>query len=568
MFKSIKAILKKLNRILERKRKFYLVILFFLSIFLSIVETAGVSVVMPFISIASNPDMIDSGWYKYFFDFFDFSSKNRFIISFGAVIIAFYVFRSFYNIFYNYSLNKFSLGTFRYFATRLFKTYLGLPYKVYVQKNPSVLVQMISGEANNLSNLLLYMLRMFSEAVTVFFLYIFMLLVHWQITLVLTCILILIVLFVFATLIRFSKKLGERRYRANMKLSRIMWETFGNFKFIKLKGNEDQVFRVFSDSTNSLSHSSIISATLGTIPKNVLENLGFSLLIAAICYILWRYNSAAMVIPIISMYALALYRMLPAINRILENLNSIAYVQQSLHSIYEDFNLETDTEGSASIAFTRSIRGEHLCFRYVKGEEVIKNISLEIGIGEKVAFVGESGSGKTTLVDLIIGIYRPTAGHLYVDDILIDHTNIRSWRSKIGYIPQSIYLFDGSVGENVAFGSSDFNEEKIIEVLKKAKIWEFLASREGIHTRVGEGGIQLSGGQKQRIGIARALYHDPEVLVLDEATSSLDDETEAHIMNEIYDVSGSKTLIIIAHRLSTVERCDRRIHIEEGILAG
>ena len=567
MFRSIKAILKKLNRILERKRKFYLVLLFILSVFLSIVETAGVSVVMPFISIASNPDMSDSGWYKYFFDLLGFSSKNRFIIFFGVVIIGFYVFRSSYNIFYNYSLNKFSLGTFRYFATRLFKTYLGLPYKVYVQKNPSVFVQMISGEANNLSNLLLNILRMFSEAVTVLFLYIFMILVHWQITLFLTCILILIVLFVFATLIRFSKKLGEKRYRANMKLSRTMWETFGNFKFIKLKGNEEQVFRVFSDSTNSLSHSSIISATLGTIPKNVLENLGFSLLIAVVCYILWRYNSAAMVIPIISMYALALYRMLPAINRILENLNSIAYVQQSLHSIYEDFNLETDTEGSASITFTRSIRAENLCFRYVKGEEVIKNISLEIGTGEKVAFVGESGSGKTTLVDLIIGIYRPTAGHLYIDDALIDHTNIRSWRSKIGYIPQSIYLFDGPVGENVAFGS-DFNEEKIIGVLKKAKIWEFLAAREGIHTRVGEGGIQLSGGQKQRIGIARALYHDPEVLVLDEATSSLDDETEAHIMNEIYDVSGSKTLIIIAHRLSTVERCDRRIHIENGFLAG
>jgi ATP-binding cassette subfamily B protein/ATP-binding cassette subfamily C protein len=565
MFSSIKVILKKLNQILERRRKFYLVVLFFLSIFLSLIETAGVSVVMPFISIASNPDMIDSGWYKYFFDFFGFASKNRFVISFGAIIIIFYVFRSFYNIFYNYSLNKFSLGTFRYFATRLFKTYLGLPYKVYVQKNPSVLAQMINGEANNLSNLLLNILRMFSEVVTVLFLYIFMILVHWQITLVLTGILILIVLLVFATLIRLSKKLGEKRYIANMKLSRTMWETFGNFKFIKLKGNEDQVFRVFSDSTNSLSYSSIISATLGTIPKNVLENLGFSLLIAAVCYILWRYHSAAMVIPVISMYALALYRMLPAINRILENLNSIAYTQQSLHRIYEDLNLETDTEGSAPIAFTRSIRGENLCFRYVKGDDVIKNISLEIGIGEKVAFVGESGSGKTTLVDLIIGIYRPMKGHLYIDDVLIDHTNIRSWRSKIGYIPQSIYLFDGTVGENVAFGS-DSHEEKIIGVLKKAKIWEFLAAKEGIHTRVGEGGIQLSGGQKQRIGIARALYHDPEVLVLDEATSSLDDETEALIMNEIYDVSGSKTLIIIAHRLSTVERCDRRIQIEEGIV--
>jgi ATP-binding cassette subfamily B protein/ATP-binding cassette subfamily C protein len=235
--------------------------------------------------------------------------------------------------------------------------------------------------------------------------------------------------------------------------------------------------------------------------------------------------------------------------------------------IYDDLNLETDKEGFSPVAFTRSIRGENLRFRYLKGGDVIKNISLEIGIGEKVAFVGESGSGKTTLVDILIGIYRPVQGHIYVDDTLIDHNNIRSWRSKIGYIPQSIYLFDGTVAENVSFGS-EYDEEKLLHVLKIAKIWDFLESKEGIDTLVGEGGIQLSGGQKQRIGIARALYNDPEVLVLDEATSSLDDETEAQIMDEIYDVSGSKTLIIIAHRLSTVERCDRRIQIEDGVITG
>jgi ATP-binding cassette subfamily B protein/ATP-binding cassette subfamily C protein len=558
---------KKLNTLLERRRKLYLIVLFFLSIFLSVIETLGVSVVMPFISAASNPDTIDTGWYKYFFDLFGFDNKNKFIISFGIVIIIFYLFRSVYNIFYSYCVNKFSLGTFRYFANRLFKTYLALPYKVYVQKNPSVLSQMVSSEANNLSSLLLNLLMIFSEAFTVLFLYVFMVLVNWQITLVLTFILILIVLIVFVTLIRTSKRLGEKRYAANVKLSRTLWETFGNFKFIKLKGNEEKILNVFNDSVSRLSHVSVLSSTLGTVPKNILENLGFSLLIAAVCFILWRYNSAAMVIPVISMYALALYRMLPAINRIMGYFNSMAYLQKSLHIIYDDLNLETDNEGVSPVVFTKSIRGENLWFRYLKGGDVLRNVSLTIGAGEKIAFTGESGSGKTTLVDLLIGIYRPTQGQLYVDDVLIDQTNIRSWRGKIGYIPQSIYLFDGSVAENVAFGS-DHDEEKIVRVLKKAKIWNFLESQEGINTLVGEGGIQLSGGQKQRIGIARALYNDPEVLILDEATSSLDDKTEAEIMNEIYDVSGSKTLIIIAHRLSTVERCDRRIQIEDGVLVG
>jgi ATP-binding cassette subfamily C protein len=332
---------------------------------------------------------------------------------------------------------------------------------------------------------------------------------------------------------------------------------------LRLKGNEKEIFETFSDSTQKISRAEIITSTLGTIPKNILENLGFSLLIAAVCFILWRYNSAAMVIPVITMYALALYRMLPAVNRILQDANAIAYNQNSLNKIFEDINLETDQEGSEPVAFSKFVRGENLWFSYLTGGSVIKDVSFEIRIGEKVALTGESGSGKTTLADIMIGIFKPLEGSLFIDDTLLDNTNVRAWRSKIGYIPQSIYLFDGTVAENVVFGSEP-DEEKIILVLKKAKIWDFLESKDGIHTLVGEGGIQLSGGQKQRIGIARALYNEPEVLVLDEATSSLDDATEAQIMEEIYDISGNKTLIVIAHRLSTIKRCDRHIYIEDG----
>jgi len=563
MLDKLLSVPKKLNDLLDKRRKFLLIILFFAAILLSIIETAGVSIVMPFISVASTPDLIQSGRYRYFYDLFGFTNTNRFIISFGIAIIVFYFFRSLYNIVYSYAMNKFSLGTYRYFASRLFKTYLALPYKVYVQKNPSVLSQMIGGEASNLSSLLLNVLQIFSESFTVLLLYVFMLVVNLQITLVLTAILIVILFVVFSTLIRTSKKLGDKRYEANVRLSKTIWQTFNNYKFIKLKGNEKEIYNVFNDSTSKISRVSIISSTLGSIPKNILENLGFSLLIATVCYILWRYNTAAMVIPIISMYALALYRMLPAINRILGYFNTIAYLQRSLNMVYDELNLETDKEGSLPVAFKKSIRGENIWFSYLTGGEVIKDVSFEIRIGEKVAFTGESGSGKTTLVDIIIGIFLPLKGALYVDGVLIDKTNIRSWRSKIGYIPQSIYLFDGTVAENVAFGS-DPETDRITQVLKKAKIWNFLETKDGIHTKVGEGGIQLSGGQKQRIGIARALYNDPDILVLDEATSSLDDATEAEIMDEIYDVSGNKTLIIIAHRLSTVERCDRRIRIEDG----
>jgi ATP-binding cassette subfamily B protein/ATP-binding cassette subfamily C protein len=266
------------------------------------------------------------------------------------------------------------------------------------------------------------------------------------------------------------------------------------------------------------------------------------------------------------MYALALYRMLPALNKILGCFNQIAYFQHSLDVIYEDLNIPVEAEGAAAVQFEKSIRLEDVAVQYLAGDDVIKNVSFEIKKGEKVAFTGESGSGKTTLVDILIGIYTPSRGRVYVDDAAITDHTVRSWRSKIGYIPQDIYLFDGTVAENVAFGSPA-DEERIIMALKKANVWEFLEKKQGIRTRVGEDGIQLSGGQKQRIGIARALYGDPDVLVLDEATSSLDNETEAKIMDEIYDVSGNKTLLVIAHRLTTVDRCDRQIRIDNGCIA-
>jgi len=563
MFDDIKSIPRKLNKILDKRQKFLLVILFCMAIVFSLGETIGVSIVMPFITVASNPDLVNTGYYKIFFDMLGFSDATSFVIVFGILIIAFYFLRSLYNIFYTYSINKFSLGTYRYFAARLFKIYLALPFKVFAQKNPSVFSQTIIVEGYNLSQLIMHILNILAEAFTILLLYSFMVLVNWQITIVLTLILVFICVIVFFTLIQTSKKLGDKRIDASMSLNKTITETFRLFKFVKLKGNEDEIYNTFNESATKVANTTTITHTLGRIPKIILENLGFSLLIAAVCYILWQYDSAEMVIPVISMYALALYRILPATNRIIEQFNSVVFYYSSLKKIHDDLDYTTDKEKSAPLTFSRSIRANNLCFGYVEGDNVIKNINFEIKIGEKVGFIGESGSGKTTLIDLIIGIYRPLRGELYSDDTLINESNILSWRSKIGYIPQGIYLFDGSVAENVSFGSKH-DEDKIIDALKKAKIWDLFETKEGLSTRVGEGGIQLSGGQRQRIGIARALYNDPDILVLDEATSSLDDDTEKEIMDELYDLAGNKTLIIIAHRLSTLKRCDRCITIENG----
>jgi len=269
---------------------------------------------------------------------------------------------------------------------------------------------------------------------------------------------------------------------------------------------------------------------------------------------------------LLSMFVLGLYRLMPSVNRIMTSYNQIQFYRRSLDIVHNDLFYEVEELGDEPIAFEREIRLEHLSFSYIEGKEILHDIDLRIPKGARIAFTGESGSGKSTLVDLIIGLYRPQRGAIYIDDVELNENNVKSWRRKVGYIPQSIYLFDGTVAENVALGEA-IDRDRVVEVLKQANIWEFLEKHhQGLDTRVGEGGVKLSGGQKQRIAIARALYTDPEVLVLDEATSALDNETEARIMEEIYRISRDKTLIIVAHRLSTLEGCEKIYRLEKGRL--
>jgi len=518
---------------------------------------------MPFISIASNPGLLDSGIYRKVYDILSITPKESFIIYFGLAIIAFYLFRALYSVIHTYLINRYSMAINKHFSCRLFERILSIPYIVYVQKNSGEFISVINNEARQMSYLSLNIMQLVTELFTIILVYALMLVVNPKMTLVLTVILAVLVIFFLELLIIKNKSLGVKRVVSDRKTYHVLMEAFGNFKFVRLKGNKNELLASYSTAIDESLKSQVISNILGVVPKSILESLGFSLLIAAVIFILAKYKDASMVIPVISMYALALYRILPSIHRLLVNINNIAYVQHTLDKVNETIRQPVDSEGNGAVSFNESITLSNVSFKYVTGNPVINGISFKINKGEKIAITGESGGGKSTLADLIIGIYRPSSGKISIDGEELSELNIRSWRKKIGYIPQNIYLFDGTVAENVTIGSSP-NDAKIKQVLQKANIWDYLESKDGIYTKVGEGGIQLSGGQQQRIGIARALYDDPEILVLDEATSALDTETEEKIMDEIYDASMSKTLIIIAHRLSTVERCERKIHIEDG----
>lgn len=558
--------IKKLRYLLTKRDKQFLLFLLLFSIVISIIETAGISVIMPFIQVASDFSVIESN--KYFnaiYKFFSFDSHVEFVVTFGIVLIVFYIFRSAINLFYFYLLSRFSKGRYHLLAYRLFENYLGLSYKDFINRNSSELNKAIINEAQNLTTLISAILFMMSEIFIVLLIYAMMLYVNWKITLLLTIILGGNALFLMKVISPRIKQAGIDREAVQKKFFEIINSSFGNFKIMKLKSNNDKVLEEFAQSSYGFAKSNIINETYSHFPRLFLEAVGFSIVAFVVTYLVYKYQTdISGTMALISMFVLGLYRLMPSANRILTSYNQIQFTRKSLDIVHEDIMYDSEDLGDEEVEFKEKIELKGIYFEYVESRPIFKDLNLTIKKGEKIAFVGESGSGKSTLVDIIIGLYKPLEGKIFVDDTALTNKNIKNWRKKVGYIPQSVYLFDGTVAENVAFGST-IDMQRVKEVLKQANILDFLETHQkGIDTVVGEGGIKLSGGQKQRIAIARALYDNPEILVLDEATSALDNETEAKIMEEIYKISENKTLLIIAHRLSTIEGCDRVLKIKEG----
>lgn len=550
---------KKLNALLTKNDKRFLLYLVLFSIFIAVIETIGVTAIMPFISVASDFSVVESNqYYKWVYDLFEFSSPIDFVLIFGIVLILFYLMRSIFNLFYFYMLSRFSKGRTHLLAYRLFENYLGSSYKVFISRNSSELSKTIINETQYLTVMISAVLLMFSEIFVIIFIYIMMLYVSWKITLIMTIILLINALFLIKTISKKIKIQGKLREEYQKKFYEIINSTFGNFKMIKLQSNDKIIIDKFNTASYGFAKSNIITETLSHFPRLFLETIGFSLVAFIVIYLVYKNQTdISGTMGVLSMFILGLYRLMPSVNRLLTGYNQLQYYYKSLDIIHNDLMYDGEELGNENIEFNQNLILKNIAFEYVENKKVINSIDLVINKGDKIAFVGSSGSGKSTLVDIIMGLYRPTEGSIYIDGKDLTNLNIKSWRKKIGYIPQQVYLFDGTVAQNISFGL-EYDELKIKEVLRKAKILDFLESdQDGINTFVGEGGIKLSGGQKQRVAIARALYGNPEILVLDEATSSLDVKVEKKIMQEIYKIAFDKTLIIIAHRLSTIKDCNK-----------
>jgi len=557
---------QKLRLLLNKQNQANLLLLVLFSILISIVEAVGVSAVMPFIDIATNFNEIQSNnYYRYFFELLSFEKEIDFIVFFGVVLIGFYLVRGGLNWVYTYSMARFSQNLYTQTTKRLFKTYLSMPYRDFVEKNSSYLTKTIVTEASLVSTTISAILLMISEFFVIFFLYILMWIASWQVTLIFTIIMLIKVLFLTRTISTKIKLVGGVRASSQQAFYEIVNRVFGNFKYIKLqdKNRLSDIENHFSVEVEAYASSNVMHVFLGAFPRLFLETSGFVLIVLSLVLLLYvSQSNVSHILPVLSLFVLALYRLLPSVNRIVSGYNTLMYHHRSVDIVKDELATCTENLAINKIYFKREIILQNIGFAY-QDKQILAGVDLTIRKGDKVAFIGESGVGKSTLVDLIVGLHRPHSGTMLIDGIQLDSNNLQSWRSQIGYIPQQVYLFDGTVLENVCFGRP-VDRELLEMTLKQVNILDFLNSKQGVDTLVGEGGVQLSGGQKQRIAIARALYGKPEVVVLDEATSSLDGETELRIMQEIYRVSQNKTLIVIAHRLSTIEGCNRIFKISHG----
>ena len=540
---------------LEIKKSFFYLVVF--SIVISILEILGLSLLMPFITLATNKEYLtESEVLNDIYTFMEFENYLSFVTFFGIGLLIFYIIRFIMLSLYSYKSLKFINYITHFVMTRLFKNYLYMEYSTFVLKNTAHLNKALLSETFNISNFVGAIIKIISESFILILFLMLLLYIDWKMTLSLIIVFIILFLGLIKILKSKSRQAGIKRERHFKALHTNTKETLANFLFTKLVGTEKKQIEYFEKDSQGLANVATTVNFLGTMPRYLLETIGIIVIVILILFVFYKYEDTSLILPIIGTYAIAFYRLLPSVNSILNSFTVFQFTKNAIDDIYEDFQIKHEEHYKSDIVeFGNKLELKNISFKFDR-RDVFSNYSITIQKGEKIAFIGESGSGKSTLVNIIMGVLPPASGEVSVDGKTLLDNHLINWRKKFGFIPQNIYLFDGTVAENVAYGRN-YCESKIIKALKQANIYDYFLEKEGINTKVGEGGIQISGGQKQRVAIARAIYDEPEILVLDEATSALDKETERLIMNEIYNLSHNKTLIIIAHRLNTLNRIDK-----------
>ena len=566
--------IKKLSYIFSMKDKIRIFILLVAVVVGSFLELLSVSLFQPFINLIMNPSAIrDSDIMGVVYDLLGVEQINMFLALLAGAIIIVYIVKNVYVIVEKNVIYKFSYRIQQNMSTKLLRAYMSEPYTFHLQKNISVLQRSMQEDTDQFTKGIIHMLEMIAEVCVCIAIGIYLFIVSKSITIIVVGLLLICISLFFIVTKKYSSKWGREGQEYKSRIYQWMNQSLGGIKEIKVLGREELFIKQYDQFFSKYVRSLRLNRLIGAIPKYIIEMVCMTgMLLAVIFKIFWGQEDLVSFVPQLAVFAVAAFRLLPSVGRINEHMAAVVYATPSLELIYNDLKeVETlksiDQKKDTSWKLKQIIEAKNVSYHYPDGEEnVIADASFSIKRGEMVAFVGASGAGKSTLIDMLLGLLTPQNGAIYADGMDIKK-NILTWQKEIGYIPQTIYLSDDTIRNNVAFGipETQIDETAVWHALEQAQLSEFVDSLpKGVDTFVGDRGVRLSGGQRQRIGIARALYHDPEILVLDEATSALDNETETAVMKAIDCLQGQKTILVIAHRLTTIKKADRYFEVENG----
>ena len=558
----------------ERRRGAWLLLLI---IIMALIDMIGVASILPFMAVLTNPDLVQTNSILNtaleLSAIFGVKTNQQFLFLLGIFVFILLVF--------SISLKALTMYVQTYFVEkidysigkRLVEGYLHQPYSWFLNRNSAELGKTILSEVSSIiGNGLKPVMELIGKIFVTFSILLLLILVDPLLALIVGLTLILSYGIIYQFSRAFLKQIGLDRYKANSMRYAAVSEAFGAIKEIKLSGLEKVYTKKFSKPAKSIAYHSAAMTIVSQLPRFALEIVAFGGLLLAVLYLMSKSGSFNNAVPIIALYAFAGYRLMPALQQIYNSFAQMRFVGPALDSLYEDIrNIQPSNHNhnKDKLHLKESITLDQIHYYYPNSSKyVLKNISLNISARSTVAFVGATGSGKTTTVDIILGLLEAQQGTLKVDGKIISESNRRNWQQSIGYVPQQIYLADDTITANIAFGINpeNINKVDVERAAKIAELHEFVVNDllEKYNTVVGERGVRLSGGQRQRIGIARALYHNPQLLIMDEATNALDNLTEEVVMRAVNNLSKEITIILIAHRLSTVKDCDKIFFLEKG----
>jgi ABC-type multidrug transport system fused ATPase/permease subunit len=538
------------------------------------VEAFGIGLVIPVMTTMSKASPGNSGSVlQPLFNFFGIQSVGTMVgVAVLSIVVAFMV-KNAYQLFYSWYVSKFSNFSSQQLSSMLFRSFLRRPYTFHLQRNSSELlntvqqeVGMTLGIVTSTTGLLKELLLGASVAVLMF--------ITEPVAAASTLVILIFgsILYTKVTKPRIAY-FGQQRQKIQAPLMRYLLQGFGGVKDIQVLGRSEDFASQYERQNIVVQEAGLRYSLVRQIGPMWTELLAMSGLTVVVWVMVWQGRAPDRIIPLLGLFVIATWRFVPSINNVIGLVNGLAYSKPAVESLYNEFEyIKKQNEiVKTQAVFTDKIEMRNLTFSYANTlAPSLRDVNIVVHKGETVGFIGPSGAGKSTLVDVILGLLPPSSGELLVDGINMHEHNIE-WQSTIGYVAQAIYLTDDTIRRNVAFGiaENEIDDVALERALKSAQLWEFVQGLpDKTHSIVGERGIRVSGGQRQRIGIARALYHEPQVLVLDEATSSLDIETETEVMSAIRALQGFKTILIVAHRLSTVQHCDRVYKIEDATIVG